>query len=392
VTLAWFDCGAGASGDMFLGALVDAGAPLETLQAAVDAVGVEVVELRSRDVTRAGLAATQVDVRAPRSDVVRTWGNIRGLLENAPLDEPVRARALDVFARLARAEAKAHRVSTEQVHFHEVGALDAVADVVGACAGLAALGITRSEASPVAVGGGVVRSEHGLLPVPAPAVVSLLSAVDAPVHAGPVMREMCTPTGAALLASIVQAWGPLPLMRVRAVGTGAGSRDLGEVPNVLRVLIGDAAFSGDEATSQELVLEANVDDLDPRLWPGVLASLMAAGASDAWLTPILMKKGRPAHTLSVLTPPQNADAVRRLVFTESSTIGLRERLVAKHALGRELRTVAVDGVDVRVKVATLGGEVVNVVPEYDDVVAAAAQLGRPVKAVLAAAVSAAHAT
>jgi uncharacterized protein (DUF111 family) len=204
------------------------------------------------------------------------------------------------------------------------------------------------------------------------------------------MREMCTPTGAALLASIVQAWGPLPMMRVRAVGTGAGSRDLGEVPNVLRLLLGDPAVPGTEATSYEVVLEANVDDLDPRLWPGVLAALMAAGASDAWLTPILMKKGRPAHTLSVLTPPQHADAVRRIVFTESSTIGLREQQVAKHALGRELRTVVVDGVDVRVKVATLGGEVVNVVPEYDDVVAAAAQLGRPVKAVLAAAVSAAH--
>ncbi|MGZ4590742.1 MAG: nickel pincer cofactor biosynthesis protein LarC [Actinomycetes bacterium] len=389
MTLAWFDCAAGASGDMFLGALVDAGADLAVIQAAVDAVGVEHVQLSAREVTRAGLAATQVDVRAPRSDVVRTWGNIRGLLEQAELEEPVRARALDVFARLARAEAIAHRVRPEQVHFHEVGALDAIADVVGSCAGLHALGVTQAWASQVAVGSGMVRSEHGLLPVPVPAVLSLLAEVDAPVHAGPVAREMCTPTGAALLAATVQAWGDLPPMRVRASGAGAGGHDHGEVPNVLRIVLGDAVPDADGG-EDAWVLEANVDDLDPRLWPGVLTALLAAGASDAWLTPILMKKGRPAHTLSVLAPAARRDAVRRVVFTESSSIGLREHRVRKHALDREMRTVHLDGTEIRVKVAALDGEVVNVVPEYDDVAAAAARLGRPVKAVLAAAVAAAH--
>ncbi len=399
MSLAWFGCEAGASGDMFLGALVDAGAPLDVMQSAVDAIGVEHVGLRAREVTRAGLAAIQVEVRAPRSDVVRTWGNIRGLLENADLDEAVRARALDVFARLARAEAVAHRVSPEQVHFHEVGALDAIADVVGSSAGLHALGVERAVASAVAVGSGMVRSEHGLLPVPAPAVLSVLAEADAPIHAGPVALEMCTPTGAALLAATVTAWGGLPPMRVVAHGSGAGSRDHGDVPNVLRLVLGEPAdvdsatvsALDSPTTTQALVLESNVDDLDPRLWPAVLAALFAAGASDAWLTPILMKKGRPAHTLSVLTEPQHADAVRRVVFTESSTIGLRERRVTKRALVRELRTVTVDGVDIAVKVALLDGEVANVAPEYDDVAAAAARLGRPVKAVLAAAVAAAHA-
>jgi pyridinium-3,5-bisthiocarboxylic acid mononucleotide nickel chelatase len=388
MTLAWFDCSAGASGDMFLGALVDAGADLSAMQAAVDAVGVEHMQLSAREVTRAGLAATQVEVRAPRSDVVRTWGNIRGLLEQAELDEPVRARALDVFARLARAEAMAHRVRPEQVHFHEVGALDAIADVVGSCAGLHALGVSVARASQVSVGSGMVRSEHGLLSVPVPAVLSLLSEADAPVHSGPVAREMCTPTGAALLAATVQSWGALPPMRVRSTGAGAGGRDHDEIPNVLRIVLGEAApeGSGDDAW----VLEANVDDLDPRLWPGVLATLLDAGASDAWLTPILMKKGRPAHTLSVLTPSAHLDAVRRVVFTESSSIGLREHRVAKHALAREQRTVTVDGVDIRVKVAMLDGQVVNAVPEYDDVASAAAQLSRPVKSVLAAATAAAH--
>jgi pyridinium-3,5-bisthiocarboxylic acid mononucleotide nickel chelatase len=392
MTLAWFGCEAGASGDMFLGALVDVGAPLDVMQAAVDAVGVEHVELRAREVTRAGLAAIQVEVRTRHSDVVRTWGNIRSLLETADLADEVRGRALDVFARLARAEAIAHRVSPEQVHFHEVGALDAIADVVGSCAGLHALGVDQAAASGVTVGSGMVRSEHGLLPVPAPAVLSLLAEADAPIQAGPVAREMCTPTGAALLAATVTRWGGLPPMRVRATGAGAGSRDHDEVPNIMRLVLGEpVTLAGvDGELTDELVLESNVDDLDPRLWPAVLAALLAAGASDAWLTPILMKKGRPAHTLSVLTTTEHADAVRRVVFTESSTIGMREHRVAKRALVREMRTVTVEGIDIAVKVALLGGEVANVAPEYDDVAAAAVRLGRPVKAVLAAAVAAAH--
>ncbi len=201
--------------------------------------------------------------------------------------------------------------------------------------------------------------------------------------------ETCTPTGAALLASTAGSRGPLPPMRVTATGVGAGGRDPDEVPNVLRVVLGERASASSAALEQALVLEANVDDLDPRLWPGVLSALLAAGAADAWLTPILMKKGRPAHTLSVLTAPEHAEAVRRVVFHESSTIGLREHPVGKRALDRETRTVSVGGADVRVKVALLDGEVVNVSPEYEDVAAAAATLGRSVKAVLAAAVAAA---
>jgi uncharacterized protein (TIGR00299 family) protein len=395
VSVAWFGCHAGASGDMFLGALVDAGAELAVLQQAVDAVGVEPVRLEATAVSRQGLAATKVDVHVPRSDVVRTWGNVRGMLEQADLAEPVRARALDVFARLAQAEAAAHRVRPEQVHFHEVGALDAVADVVGTCAGLHELDVTSAVATPVALGSGMVRSEHGLLPVPAPAVLALLADVAAPVYAGAVAREMCTPTGAALLAATVVSWGGLPPMRITATGFGAGARDLSELPNALRLVVGEpvsvtTAASGPAAAGAAVVLEANVDDLDPRLWPSVLHRLLDAGASDAWLTPIVMKKGRPAHTLSVLAAAHHVAELRRIMFTESSTIGLREHAVGKHALARELRTVAVDGVEIRVKVALLDGEVVNASPEFEDVAAAAARLGRSVKAVLAAASAAAH--
>lgn len=394
MTLAWFQCAAGASGDMLLGALLDAGAPLDVVQAAVDAVGTERVVIEVAAVTRHGLAATQAVVRTHPSPVVRTWGNLRRLLQDADLADPVRARALDVFERLARAEADAHRTSPEQVHFHEVGGLDAVADVVGVSAALHALGVTEGVGSPVAVGSGMVRSAHGLLPVPAPAVVALLTDAGAPVYSGDEPYEMCTPTGAALLAATVTRWGGLPPSRIVGSGTGAGSRELDRLPNVLRVILAEpqpADEPGPARDSAAMVLEANVDDLDPRLWPGVIARLMDAGAADAWLTPILMKKGRPAHTLSVLAAPEHAEAVRTVVFTETSSIGLRERAVAKWELPRAEVVVTVGGQPVRVKTARLDGVVVNAQPEFEDVATVASQTGRPVKAVLAEAVAAAHA-
>jgi len=387
--IGWLDCTAGASGDMLLGAVVDAGVPLATLQAAVDAVGAEPIRLSTEEVTRHGLGAILVHVDAPRTTVTRTWPNIRDLLQRAPLDERIRTRALDVFSRLAAAEARAHRSTAEQVHFHEVGALDAIADVVGVCAGLHALGVSSLAASQVSLGSGMARTEHGVIPIPAPAVLELLSEVDAPVWAGPAPYEMCTPTGAALLASHVSSWESMPAMTVRRVGSGAGRRDLDELPNVIRLVLGDPV--GSESTGTAVVLEANVDDLDPRLWPAVLARLFASGASDAWLTPILMKKGRPAHTLHALCTQADVPAVRAAIFAETSTIGLRHVVVGKYTLERETAAVEVEGHLIRVKLARLDGEVVNVSVEYDDVVAAATALGRPAKAVLASATAAAQA-
>jgi uncharacterized protein (TIGR00299 family) protein len=387
--LAWWDCAAGASGDMFLGALVGAGAPVSTLQAAVDAVATEPVLLSVGEVTRGGLAATKVDVAVPRTSVVRTWASVRDLLHSADLPEPVRETALAAFGALATAEGAAHRTSPEEVPFHEVGGLDAIADIVGAAAGLHALGIEVAAASTVTLGSGMVRTSHGLLPVPTPAVVALLAAVGAPVSSGPAPYEMCTPTGAALLAATVTRWGGLPPMRVEATGAGAGTRDLDEIPNALRLLVGTTVADAAEPAAGMLTLEANIDDLEPRLWPAVLGRLLEAGAADAWLTPILMKKGRPAFTLAVLVEPALADAVRRVVFTETTTIGLREARVDRRALHREVTAVTVGGRTIRVKTARLDGVVVNAVPEYEDVAAVAAVLGRPVKAVLAAAAAAA---
>jgi uncharacterized protein (TIGR00299 family) protein len=385
--IGWLDCAAGASGDMLLGALVDAGVPVETLQAAVDAVAPERIRLRVSTVERHGIGAVKVDVDAADSNTRRTWADVRALLTATALPEKVRDLALDSFARLARAEAAVHRIDADDVHFHEVGALDAIADVVGVAAGLHALGLERLTAGPVTVGsGGTARSGHGVVPVPAPAVLGILAEAGAPVRGGPAPYEMCTPTGAALLAAAVSQWGPLPELVPVRTGVGAGGRDPAELPNVLRLVLGRPV--GAAATA--VVLGTNVDDLDPRLWPDVLDRLLAAGASDAWLTPILMKKGRPAHTLHALCPHETVDAVRAEIFRRTSTLGIRSVEVAKTALDRDTGWVTVGGERIATKRALLEGVVVNVSVEYEDVRRAADALGLPVKEVLRAATSAAY--
>ena len=385
--IAWVDTSAGASGDMLLGALVDAGVPLGVLQQAIDAVAPEPVSLSAENVTRGGLAATRCSVRTVDSTTRRGWQDIAALLRASSLEEPVLRLAEVAFQRLAEAEAAVHGVPVEEVHFHEVGALDAIADVVAVSAGFVHLGLTAVVVSPVAVGSGRIPAAHGDLPVPVPAVTRLLR--GAPSYAGPGTGEACTPTGAALLTALASGYGDQPPMVVDVVGIGAGGRDPATHPNVVRLLLGEPV--GAEVASEAVVLETNVDDLDPRLWPDVIAALMDAGASDAWLTPILMKKGRPAHTLSVLASADVLPVVRRVVFEQTSTIGVREVRYAKTALDRANRLVTVAGHPVQVKLAKLDGEVVNVQPEYDDVVAVAAAVGRPVKDVLAEAAALARA-
>ncbi len=382
----WVDASAGASGDMLLGALLGAGVPLTALQESASAVSPEPVTLRTEAVTRAGFAATRCHVEVADSVHHRTWRDIRSLLLTADLDGGVRDHAVAVFERLAVAEATVHGSDPLDVSFHEVGALDAIADVVGVCAGFAALADDVVVVSPVAVGSGSVRGAHGTLPVPPPAVAELLRSV--PSYAGPPgapAMELCTPTGAALLTTLATGWGPQPAMTVGSIGVGAGGRDPDGHANVLRLFVGTSAPHPEDGA---VLLESNVDDLDPRVWPQVIATLLDAGASDAWLTPILMKKGRPAHTLSVLVPTDRAGVVRTAVFRHTSAIGLRETALDKHALDREMATVDVDGQPVAVKLARDDGVLVNAMPEYDDVVRAAAALGRPVSDVLADAVAA----
>jgi uncharacterized protein (TIGR00299 family) protein len=394
--IGWVDASSGASGDMLLGALVAAGVPLQVIADAVDAVAPEHVALTPETVSRNGFAATRLHVDVADSSTHRTWRDVAALLAAARLPDAVRRRAHATFERLAVAEAAVHGTSPEEVHFHEVGALDAIADVVGVCAGLEHLGLEALVVSPVAVGSGRVHGAHGEMPVPPPAVAELLR--GAPTHAGPGERELCTPTGAALLTAHATSYGVQPAMTVQVVGVGAGGRDPSTHANVLRLFVGEAAdrpaprpagsVEAPNGTDGPLLLETNVDDLDPRLWPNVLAALLTAGASDAWLVPILMKKGRPAHTLHALVSGVHADAVRTEIFRQTSTIGLREIAIGKTALDRDMRTVRVGGHEVHVKLALHNGVVVNAQPEYDDVVRTAGATGRPVKEVLADAVAA----
>jgi pyridinium-3,5-bisthiocarboxylic acid mononucleotide nickel chelatase len=371
--IAWVDASSGASGDMLLGALVGAGVPVEVIEEAVRAVAPEAVTLSTEDVRRNGFAATRCHVSVADSSTHRTWRSLRTM---------VTGRAYDVFERLAIAEATVHGTTPEDVHFHEVGALDAIADVVGVCAGFEHLGIESLVVSPIAVGSGTIAGAHGTMPVPPPAVAELLRGV--PSYAGPGDSELCTPTGAALLTTLATSYGPQPAMSVDAIGIGAGGRDPATHANVLRLFVGH----GFEAPLAPVLVETNIDDLDPRLWPNVLQTLLDVGASDAWLSPILMKKGRPAHTLHVLVSGDKLDLVRREVFRQTSTIGVREIALGKTALDRETRTVLVAGHDVRVKLAYLDGELLNAQPEYVDVAEVAEKTGRPIKDVLAEAIAA----
>jgi pyridinium-3,5-bisthiocarboxylic acid mononucleotide nickel chelatase len=384
-SFAYFDCFAGIAGDMALGALLDAGGDLGRLRDGLRGLDLEPFALDVEAVQRGGIGATRVTVRTG-PPTARTWGDVRDLLGAATLPEPVRARALATFELLANAEGRVHRVPPEQVHFHEVGAVDALVDVVGTALLLHDLGVREAWASPVAAGGGRTTGAHGPLPVPAPAVLELLR--GAPVHGGGAV-ELTTPTGAAILAAGVDRFGALPPMRVAAVGYGAGSRQLDELPNVLRVILGerveDEAGAGDGA----LVLETNLDDLVPELAPWVVDRLFAAGASDVWITPVQMKKGRPAITLSVLCPPGTDARVRAVLWRETSTLGVRGTPVRKWMLERKLVQVALLGGTVRVKLGLEGGQVVNVAPEFDDCARLASASGRPLKEVMARAQAAA---
>ena len=369
---AWIDASAGVAGDMLLGALIDAGADLAVVQRAVDAMIGDSVRLTSRLVTRAGQHATRISVEVIAPDVpVREWKAVEDLIATASLATPIRDRALATFGRLADAEGRVHALPPERVHFHEVGALDSIADVVGVAAALDALEIDSISASAVAVGSGRVQGAHGDLGVPVPAVVEL--ATGWRIVAGG-SGELTTPTGMALVTALAESCEDLPLIALQASGAGAGSRDTPGRPNLTRVLIGERVAQPDNDLSEAAVLiEANIDDLDPRLWPGVLTRLLTAGAADAWLVPITMKKGRPAQTLTVLARPDQATDLREVVLAQTSTIGVRETTVRKTALPRGWVDLPVAGHDLPIKIAHRDGTIWQVTPEFDDLERAAAE-------------------
>ncbi len=396
MSVLWIDASAGVAGDMLLGALVDAGADLRAIQLAVDAVVPGSVVLRSEQVVRGGQRATKVHVEVSvEQHHHRHWTDIRGMLRQADLAPRTRDLALACFGRLADAEGRVHGIDPEQVHFHEVGALDSIADVVGCCEGVRLLGVDVVVATPVAVGAGSVQVAHGVMPVPVPAVAQLAIGWPTTAHPGTPDRmpgELATPTGMALVRTLAGTAGPQPPMVTTAVGVGAGTKDFPWWPNVVRVVLGEPVGTtiGDGTPERVVELACNIDDIDPRLLPGVISALVDAGALDAWLTPIVMKKGRPAHTLHVLGIADLADELTATIFATTTTIGVRRYADLHRAVQeREFRTVDVSGHPVRIKVSRWRGRVTNATPEFDDVAAAAGALGVPEKLVLDLARSAA---
>ena len=390
MTTLWLDASAGVAGDMLLGALVDAGADLGAIQAAVDAVVPGSVRLGAEPVVRGGQRATKVHVEVTAEQHHhRHWTRLRGMLEQADLPERTRELALSCFGRLADAEGRVHGIDPEQVHFHEVGALDSIADVVGCCEAVRLLGVDSVVATQVAVGAGSVRVAHGIMPVPVPAVAQLAMGWPTTAQPGPTPGrepgELATPTGMALVRTLADAAGPQPALVTSAVGVGAGTKDLPDWPNVVRVVIGEPVGVPASPGTPERVVElaCNIDDIDPRLLPGVLTALLDAGALDAWLIPIVMKKGRPAHTLHVLCVDDLADALTDVVFATTTSIGVRRYADLRRAVQqREIRTLDVSGQPVRVKISWWRGEIRNVTPEFDDVAAAARVLGVEEKSLL----------
>jgi len=367
VRTAIFDPLSGASGDMILGALVDSGMPLSTIQIAIAQLGIEDARISAEPASSGAVRGIRVRVETIGAQPSRNWQAIRGLLEASALNAIVRDAALSVFQILAEAEAEAHGEPVESVHFHEAGAVDAIVDVVGACAGLAHLGVERIVSRPVAVGSGWVQSAHGLLPVPAPATAILLERARAPIRANPPgptePGELLTPTGAAILGALAE-WR-VPSFVPERVGYGFGSRQL-PWPNALRLWIGETAAAGDDSSESELLLETNIDDMNPQFFEPLSDRLFAAGALDVWLSPATMKKGRPATVLSAIVPASRRDDVERALFLNSTTLGVRATAIDRTKAPRRFVPVATRWGEVQLKLRGWDGRVIGAMPEYDD--------------------------
>ena len=375
MTTAWFHCFAGIAGDMALAALLDAGADVDEVMKMVSRIPAGSWSVEPRPVQRGGIAATRLDVRTKETGVVRTHAHIVGLIEEARLPDRARDRALATFSALAEVEGRLHRRHPSTVHFHEVGALDAIIDIVGTCAALEVLGVGRVCASAVATGTGMIRSAHGVLPNPAPAVVELLR--GAPTYGRETTVELTTPTGAAILAANATSYGPMPAMVIEATGFGAGTRELEDLPNVTQVVIGNEDRAAEQPGQPVVLLEVNVDDATGEVIASTIAALLDAGAHDAWVTPILMKKGRPAHTVSALADPSLAQQIARVLTAETGSFGVRGHALERWPSERQMNEVEVHGLPVRVKVSPG-----RVKAEHGDAARVARRTGLPVREVI----------
>jgi uncharacterized protein (TIGR00299 family) protein len=377
----YFDCFAGASGDMILGALVGAGADATRLREQLELLDVSNFDVSFHTVDRSGISATRAEVRTEDESQHRHLSTILKIIDRSRLSDAVKSRASRIFARLAEAEARVHNIAVEKVHFHEVGAMDAIIDVVGACIGFELLGVERFIASPLHVGSGMVEMAHGRFPVPPPAVVELLQ--DVPTYATDIQGELLTPTGAAIISTVCESYGAMPAMSVRATGYGAGKRAYERFPNVLRVMIGETDV--DVASEKLFVVETNLDDVSPQIVGHMMERAFERGALDCYFTPVQMKKNRPGVLVSILCRPSERESIYQLLFDETTTLGVRSYEVERRALARESILVETEFGAIRVKVARRDGRVVNATPEFDDCRAAARKWDAPLREVEAAA-------
>jgi uncharacterized protein (TIGR00299 family) protein len=387
--IAYLDLPSGISGDIFIGCLLDAGWPLERLRAAIGLLKVPAEEyaLNATTVMKGPLRATLADIQTTEAEAHRHLGDIEGIINASDLPAIVKQNAMAVFTRLADAEAKVHGTTRDKIHFHEVGAMDAIIDIVGACAGLHDLGIAKLYASPLPLGAGWANTAHGKIPLPAPATLELLAAAKAPVRPAPGPGEWVTPTGAALVAQLA-TFGQPP-MTLEKIGTGAGRKDA-PWPNVARLWLGQPL--GTPGKGEMVQLETNIDDMNPQLYSAVSDKLFAAGAKDVWFTPIHMKKNRPAVMLSALAPAAMEEPLAHMIMQETTTLGVRvHALDHRHEARREMRDVQTPWGTVRAKVKFLNEHPAGITPEYDDCKALADKHNLPLKQVLDAANAAAQA-
>lgn len=386
--IAYFDCYSGISGDMILGALVDVGLPLEVLRSGIAKLNLPGIDLKSEKVRRGNFVGTRIHVITPQEPHPhRHLSDILAILEKSELDERVLTPARRIFERLGDAEASVHGVPVERIHFHEVGALDTVVDVTGAIIGLNALGIDEIYASALNLGGGKIQGAHGEMPVPAPGTAALLRGVS--VYGSPVDAELTTPTGAAIISTVARAFGALPPLKIDQIGYGAGGLELRTRANLLRLIVGEGI--GDLESDEITVLETNIDDMNPQLYEPLMDALFDAGAHDVFLTPIIMKKSRPATVVSAVVPAGLEASIGPILLNFSSTFGVRFRRMHRQTLPRETLTVQTRFGGVRVKVGRLQGHPIHVAPEYEDCRQLAEKGKTPVGDIMAAAVEAARA-